>query len=397
MLHGVLIYEPEQALASMLMEVVRECSADIMIAQVGSISEARQAAAGDASPEIMVLDLNGEQMALDLLIDLRTAHPLAKIVFLVSTEIPEEFERQARLNSIHFITKPFTREQFLHMQFWLLNGPKASGKGLFQAHLQDMLLLDLFRLKSISGANCQLEIVSANGEKGRLVFEKGQVIHAQAGWAEGVAAFQNMTAWTGGTVRELPLSGVTARTIEKGSEWMLLEAARILDDKIIAEGLALPEASLMEETELERLVQTQEVDDEHEEHFQSLPKILVIDDSPLVLRFVEQVLGRCFPDLAVITVETGQEGLDCVREFQPELILLDYVLPDFNGDSFCSALVNDNLLGSIPIIVMSGLHSQLEAIQGKYANIFSVLEKPFSEELLIEEAKKGLALKSDLV
>jgi CheY-like chemotaxis protein len=222
------------------------------------------------------------------------------------------------------------------------------------------------------------------------------VTHALAGWAEGLAAFQAMISWKGGSIREKPLTAATPKTIDQPYEWLLLEAARILDEKIISEGIG-EEAKAVNDLELQRVVQNQEVDDDHEEHFQSLPKILVIDDSPLVLRFVEQVLGRAFPDLAVITVETGQEGLDCVREFKPELILLDYVLPDFNGDSFCSALVNDNLLGSIPIIVMSGLHSQLQAIQDKYANVFSVLEKPFSEEYLIEEAKKGLALKNDIV
>ncbi len=397
MLHGILILEPEPALASMLMEVVRECSADIMIAQVNSIAEAQQAAAGEASPEIMVLDLETDQMVLDLLIHLKTSHPLAKILLLVPSSIPPDFEQSARLSSVHFLSKPFSRVQFLNMLLWLLNGPKACGNGLFHAQLQDLLLLDLLHLKCLSGATSQIEIVSTEGEKGRLVLEKGQVIHAQAGWSEGMSAFQSMIAWKGGTIRESPLTGNSARTIDKGYEWLLVEAARIMDEKIIAEGVVTGDGSMVTDVVQERLIQTHEVDDDHEEHFHSLPKILVIDDSPLVLRFVEQVLGRCFPDLAVITVETGQEGLDCVREFQPELILLDYVLPDFNGDSLCSALVNDNLLGSIPIIVMSGLHGQLESIKDKYANVFSVLEKPFSEELLIEEAKKGLALKNDMV
>jgi CheY-like chemotaxis protein len=397
MLHGILIFEPESSLATMLMEVARECSPDIIIAQVGSVYEAQQAAAGEASPEIMVLDLNTDQLALDLLIDLKTSHPLAKILLLAPSTMPTEFEQAARLSSVHFLAKPFTREQFQNMLFWLLNGPKAGGSGLFQAQLLDMLLLDLLHLKCLSGASTQLEIVTGDGEKGRLVFEKGQVIHAEAGWVQGLEAFEIMIAWKGGVIHEKPLGTSSARTIDKEYQWLLLDAARILDEKIISQGSEVEEVKVIREVSVKRIVQTQEVDDDHEEHFQALPKILVVDDSPLVLRFIEQVLGRSFPDLAVITVETGQEGLDCALEFHPELILLDYVLPDFNGDSFCSSLLSDNTLGSIPVIVMSGLHSQLQEIKGKYANVFSVLEKPFSEQNLVEEAQKGLALKNDLV
>jgi DNA-binding response OmpR family regulator len=394
---GILVFESDKALESLLLEVIREYSMDILIAQATSVYEIQQAAVSEACPEIMILDLEGERAGADLVIDLKTSHPLMKILLLLPAILPDEFGKVARLNSVHFLSKPFSREQFLGMMLWLMKGPKPGSRGLFKVHLEGMLLLDLLHLKCFSGASTQFDLVSEGGEKGRLVIEKGQIIHAQAGVEEGIQAFQLLAAWKGGEIKERALLGKVKPTIDKDFQLLLFEATRVLDEKIIEECLGTSSAMEEGEGSFTRMVQNREVDEENLGHFESLAKVVVVDDSPLVLRFVEQVLGRSFPDLAVVTVETGQEGLDCVREYQPELIILDYVLPDFNGEAFCRALLEDAVIGSIPVIIMSGLHSHLQSLQGKHANILSVLEKPFTEERLIEEARRGLALKSNLM
>ena len=59
-------------------------------------------------------------------------------------------------------------------------------------------------------------------------------------------------------------------------------------------------------------------------------KVLVIDDSVMLLSFVKEILGEANYD--VTTAATGEEGISAAGRERPDLILLDYVLPDMQGD-----------------------------------------------------------------
>jgi CheY-like chemotaxis protein len=87
-------------------------------------------------------------------------------------------------------------------------------------------------------------------------------------------------------------------------------------------------------------------------------KILVIDDSVMLLSFVKEMLDEQGYD--VVTAETGEEGLKACRTQLPDLILLDFVLPDMKGDEVCRRLVADAATAKIPVIYVSGFGSDLQ-------------------------------------
>src|SRR5207249_10567743 len=87
-------------------------------------------------------------------------------------------------------------------------------------------------------------------------------------------------------------------------------------------------------------------------------RILVIDDSLMLLGFVEEILAEANYD--VVTAGTAQEGLQAIREQKPDLILLDYLLPDLRGDEVSRLLSEDESTAHIPVLFMSGFGADLQ-------------------------------------
>ena len=81
-------------------------------------------------------------------------------------------------------------------------------------------------------------------------------------------------------------------------------------------------------------------------------KILVVDDEPDVLLGTSRILKKA--GYSVIEVETGEAALLSAREHLPDLILLDMVLPDIDGNEVCRILKNDDRTSDIFIAIISG-------------------------------------------
>lgn len=112
-------------------------------------------------------------------------------------------------------------------------------------------------------------------------------------------------------------------------------------------------------------------------------KILIIDDE----HDLAKMMAICLKSHGFQTEIAcdGQTGLLKVKSFQPDLILLDIVMPQMDGKIFCQYLHADAdpKVREIPIIIMTALLSlgqkKVEMMKGDY----SVLIKPFKEEILI--------------
>src|SRR5437660_9538865 len=83
-------------------------------------------------------------------------------------------------------------------------------------------------------------------------------------------------------------------------------------------------------------------------------KIVVIDDTEMLLIFVEDVLATADPDLQITTALNGVEGLKEIERVIPDLVLLDYSLPDLNGDEICRRLLQEERTARVPVLMMSG-------------------------------------------
>jgi DNA-binding response OmpR family regulator len=117
-------------------------------------------------------------------------------------------------------------------------------------------------------------------------------------------------------------------------------------------------------------------------------RLLVIDDSLTIRKLVEISLrGRGF---TVDYAATGRDGIECARRDRPDLILLDFVLPDMKGSDVCRELAHDGPTATCPIIVLTGKQAQIRELFKDLRQVVDYVSKPFSPEDLAARVERAL-------
>lgn len=120
-------------------------------------------------------------------------------------------------------------------------------------------------------------------------------------------------------------------------------------------------------------------------------KILVVDDDRELVELICEVLekdGR-------FEVRTANNGFDAgmlVKEYHPDLIVLDVMLPDINGKEVCQRVRNDSTFDETKIICISGMVEQDKIQELRAAGANDFLHKPFEVEQLVERMCQMLEL-----
>jgi CheY-like chemotaxis protein len=108
--------------------------------------------------------------------------------------------------------------------------------------------------------------------------------------------------------------------------------------------------------------------------------VLVIDDSPTILKVVELVLTKA--GYRVRIAPDGEEGIKKAMEERPAIILLDFVMPRLNGYQVCRALGDSIDLRDVPVVLMSAKGDQVGERFVKVMGIVDYITKPFSPEAI---------------
>src|SRR5947208_2148485 len=362
----ILVLEPDEELASAIMSSLQEAAPDAQVEMTRSLEEAQQLALG-VKPELFVLDVDAApDLGQDFLYDLRTSHPNARAIILTGVHLPEQREQVAGLGAIHFLEKPLVQWDFVDLAERLLRSAKAKTAEKFQGTLRDLQFTDIIQLKCMSGATAVVEFIGPSGEKARVFFEKGQVRHATAPGRQGMAAFNEIVRWKGGTISEVTDAPSSPRTIDMDWQHLLVEAVRGVDEA---------EAAPARESRQEN------------------PKILVVDDSLMLLSFVKEVLIGANYD--VTTASTGEEAVRAAQTGMPDLILLDFILPDMKGDEVCRRLLENPGTAAIPVVYMSGYGAEVQASRSENSNVIGFLNKRFTSDLLIQTVETHMPRKSE--
>lgn len=116
-------------------------------------------------------------------------------------------------------------------------------------------------------------------------------------------------------------------------------------------------------------------------------KILIVDDEPLNVDHLEQ---RLEDDYLIITAADGQQGLDRIKSEQPDLVLLDLMMPVLDGFAVLSAVKADPLLRDIPVIILSADHDSQSVVRGIKQGADDYLTKPVNADLLVKKLKEFL-------
>jgi twitching motility two-component system response regulator PilG len=118
--------------------------------------------------------------------------------------------------------------------------------------------------------------------------------------------------------------------------------------------------------------------------------VLVVDDSRVVRKIVEMTLWR--EHIEVVSATDGPGALAAVTDTQPNLMLLDILLPRMDGYQVCHVVRRHQDYHDLPIVLLSGKDTVFDRMRGKLAGSTDYIRKPFDPAELVWTVKRYLHL-----
>lgn len=117
------------------------------------------------------------------------------------------------------------------------------------------------------------------------------------------------------------------------------------------------------------------------------PRILIVDDDPTNVRFLNEVLSE---DYNIKSVSTGEDALNTIDQFQPNIILLDIMLPGLDGYEVCRQIRAEAKYKAIRIVLISAKAMEFEKKKGYEVGGDAYITKPFDHLNLLNKIESML-------
>lgn len=112
-------------------------------------------------------------------------------------------------------------------------------------------------------------------------------------------------------------------------------------------------------------------------------KIIIIDDDPAITELLTLMLAS--EDTEIISANSSEEGIDLVRTENPDIVILDYMMPIMDGIQVCKSI---RQFSNVPILVLSALNSPEMAVGALNAGADDYLVKPLTTNMLLAQVNK---------
>ncbi len=122
---------------------------------------------------------------------------------------------------------------------------------------------------------------------------------------------------------------------------------------------------------------------------EDLPVILLVDDEPTNLRVLRTVLNDLY---RLLFAKNGLEALQLATEHQPDLVLLDVMMPGMTGFEVCTALKANDNTRHIPVIFVTALRDEIDETQGFDVGAVDYITKPITPAVVRARVKTQLSL-----
>ncbi len=117
-------------------------------------------------------------------------------------------------------------------------------------------------------------------------------------------------------------------------------------------------------------------------------KILVVDDEPTIVRLMEFILARQGHEMIVAV--NGEEALEKIKTHQPDLVLLDIMMPRIDGYEVAQKLRADPQTAALPIIMLSAKAQDEDIRRGVEVGVDEYITKPFTPDHLVHVVSQYL-------
>jgi CheY-like chemotaxis protein len=120
-------------------------------------------------------------------------------------------------------------------------------------------------------------------------------------------------------------------------------------------------------------------------------KILIVDDEPDTRTYLEMLFSDNGYETAVAS--DGDQAMPLVREFKPDLITLDIIMPKETGQRFYRELVKDPVFSKVPVIVCTGMTRYKDLFARDHKTMpkpFGFVEKPIDKTELLAKVREAV-------
>ena len=116
--------------------------------------------------------------------------------------------------------------------------------------------------------------------------------------------------------------------------------------------------------------------------------IAIIEDEKSLITMLKYNLEK--EGFRVTSAETGDDGLKLLKSQIPDLLILDWMLPDFSGIEICRHIKRDTKLKSIPVLMLTARSEEDDKIRGFETGVDDYVTKPFNNKELLLRVKSLL-------
>jgi DNA-binding response OmpR family regulator len=371
--HNVLLIEEYDALSVAIQSALTKFAPHHRVHAVRSLTEARLAAL-EHKPELIVLDFDPPHSgAIAFFGEMRGVLPETRVLVIAAGITPDLIAERGANGALQFLEKPFELVEFGAAVQALL-GPWME-TGLSRGTLRDLALDDVAVLALSTPRNVVIEGRADANRTGELHVRNNQITHARTTEAEGKRALVEMLTWSDPHFIENIASESALRTIHDPWPTTLTEALR--EAKKTKRARPMPAEPKVPAKPAVAAIKAG-------------PKILIIDDTEMLLIFVEDSLALADPTLQMTTALTGLHGVKEAARIIPDLVLVDYVLPDIKGDEVCRRIGRNDRTARVPIIMMSGHVHEMTTAASKLPNVVATIAKPFISDALVALVRQTL-------
>jgi DNA-binding response OmpR family regulator len=117
-------------------------------------------------------------------------------------------------------------------------------------------------------------------------------------------------------------------------------------------------------------------------------RILIVDDEPNIVTSLEFLMRKCAYEVCV--ARDGEEALEALEAFRPDLVLLDVMMPRKSGFEVCRRIREDPRLGGTRIVMLSARGREAEIGKGMALGADAYVTKPFSTKELVAKVRELL-------
>ena len=117
-------------------------------------------------------------------------------------------------------------------------------------------------------------------------------------------------------------------------------------------------------------------------------QILIVDDEPNVVMPIQFLMEQ--QGYRVMIAERGEDALDLIYQYEPDLVLLDILLPGIDGYEVCEIIRLNPNYRNVKIIFLTAKGREVEIAQGLALGANAYITKPFSNAALIAKVKEVL-------